>query len=208
MTRWVKRGIAVGIVTVGAVVGLAVWARLRYGPQIYTVESAPARRVAIVFGAGIYGSGQVTPILADRLETALALYRAGKAQKLLLTGDNSSVGHNEPGAMKRYLLARGVLESALVLDYAGFRTYDSCYRARAIFGIEEALLVTQDYHLPRALFICDALGLRAGGVRADQRRYAQQPYLTARELPALAMAFLEVKVTQPTPVLGKPLPID
>ena len=189
-------------------VGLMAWTRFRYGPLIYNLESAPSRRVAIVFGAGIYPSGQVTPILADRLEAALALVRAGKVQKLLLTGDNGTVSHNEPGAMQRYLLARGVPEDALVLDYAGFRTYDSCYRARAIFGVKEALLVTQDFHLPRALFICDALGLQVVGVRADRRQYAQQPYWTAREISALAVAFVEVKVTQPTPVLGKPLPID
>ena len=182
---------------------LAAWSR------IYNVAGAPAQPAAIVFGAGLTRSGQPTAILMDRVETAAQLYRAGKVRKLLMSGDNRSLNYNEPEAMRQYALSLGVPSEAIVLDYAGRRTYDTCYRARAIFGLDSALLVTQAFHLPRALFLCGAFGIRAAGVEANNHRYGPPLMLiwNVREQLATVGAFLDVYVSHPLPVLGKPEPI-
>lgn len=179
------------------------------GLRTYTVENAPAARVAIVFGAGLWRDGSPTPVLRDRVATAAQLYFTGKVEKLLMSGDNSEIHYNEPGAMREYALALGIPEDAIVLDYAGRRTYDTCFRAREIFGIDEALLVTQQFHLPRALYVCNQLGLRAAGVAADQRQYERRAWLwwNLRETPATLVALWEVHVARPQPILGKKEPI-
>lgn len=177
--------------------------------RVYQVGDAPTRRVAIAFGAGLWRDGSPTPVLRDRVATAAELYFAGKVEKLLMSGDNSYVEYNEPQAMKDYALELGVPEEDIVLDYAGRRTYDTCYRARDIFGINSAILVTQDFHLPRALFLCNTLGVQAVGVSADMRTYRQrsQFYWNLREVPATVVAVWDVYVTRPLPILGKPEPI-
>jgi SanA protein len=177
--------------------------------RVYQVDNAPTRRVAIVFGAGLWRDGSPTPVLRDRVATAAELYFSGKVEKLLMSGDNSYVEYNEPQAMKDYALELGVPEEAIVLDYAGRRTYDTCYRAGDIFGINNAILVTQSFHLPRALFLCNALGVKAIGVSADTRVYRQrsQFYWNLREVPATVVAIWDVYVTRPLPILGKPEPI-
>lgn len=174
--------------------------------RLYSVEAVPAKKVAIVFGAGLNWDGSPTPILRDRVTTASLLYFNGKADKLLFSGDNRFVNYNEPGAMHRYALSLGVPENAIVLDFAGRSTYDTCYRAQKIFGVKEAILVTQDFHLPRALFTCQALGLKVIGVSADQRSYSTRSWLywNIRELPATLNAFWQTYVTRPLPVLGEP----
>lgn len=110
--------------------------------QIFSKEDVPARRVAIVFGAQVKKDGTPSVVLRDRVETAVALYKSGKVEKLLMSGDNRFVDYNEPEAMRRYALALGMPEADIVLDYAGRRTYDTCYRAKEIFGMNSALLVT------------------------------------------------------------------
>ncbi len=177
--------------------------------RVFTAGNVPARRVAIVFGAGLWRDGSPTPVLRDRVATAAQLYFAGKVEKLLMSGDNSYIYYNEPGAMRGYALELGVPDEAIVLDYAGRRTYDSCYRAKAIFGVQSAILVTQSFHLPRALYECNALGLPSVGVAADLRVYTTRSlfYWNLRELPATLVALWEVHVTRPEPVLGKPEPI-
>ena len=169
----------------------------------------PAARVAIVLGAGLQRDGTPSPVLRDRVAAAAELYFAGKVEKLLLSGDNRFLNYNEPGAMRGYALSLGVSDDALVLDYAGRRTYDTCYRARAIFGVDKAIIVTQGFHLPRALFLCNALGVKATGFSADRRDYsrASNLYWNMRELPATLVAILEAKFTHPLPVLGDPEPI-
>jgi SanA protein len=141
--------------------------------------------------------------------TAAQLYFSGKVEKLLMSGDNRFVYYNEPRAMGEYARQLGVPEQAIVLDYAGRRTYDTCYRARTIFGVQEALLVTQNFHLPRALYLCRILGIQTVGVSADRRTYRRSSLFTwhLRELPATITALWEVHVTRPLPVLGKSEPI-
>lgn len=177
--------------------------------DIYTPTEAPARPVAIVFGAGLHRNGTPTPILRDRVRTAAELYFAGKVQVLLLSGDNRFANYNEPAAMREYALSLGVPAQALVLDYAGRRTYDTCYRAKAIFGVREALLVTQRFHLPRALFLCRHFGIAAEGVSADLQRYRRISMFAwnFRENLATVGALWDVFVRKPLPVLGHPEPI-
>ena len=177
--------------------------------RIYQVDKSPAERVAIIFGAGLRRDGTPTAILSDRVETGARLYLNGKVEKLLMSGDNQYLDYNEPEAMRQYALALGVPDAAIILDYAGRRTYDTCYRAKAIFGVESSLLVTQKFHLPRALFLCNALGLKASGVEANNRNYWNSSLViwNVREQLATVDAFLDVFVDKPIPVLGKPEPI-
>jgi len=198
-----------GILAGLMVLALQAWTARRYEPMIFAhVEAVPIRPAAIVFGAGYWPSGRLSNILMDRMDTAIALYEGGKVHKLLLTGDNRVVDYNEPQRMAEYALARGIPPEDLVLDYAGRRTYDSCYRARAIFGLGEAVLVSQAYHLPRALFTCSRLGLDVVGIGADRRQYVYQRWYRLRELLALARAWLDVTVLKPLPVLGDPFTVD
>ena len=198
-----------GVTTVVLLGGLRLWVEQKYHDRIYTcAEDVPPRSVAIVLGAGLWPDGSLTPVLADRVTTAADLYHAGTVQKLLCSGDNRFVDYNEPQRMLEYAVSLGVPEEAIVLDYAGRRTYDTCYRARDIFGLERVVVVTQRFHAARALYLCDALGVDAVAVLADQQDYTiRRVTWEAREYPALALAWWDVNVRHPLPVLGEPLPI-
>ncbi len=179
-------------------------------PRMYAPETVPPKRVAIVFGAEIYRDGTPSAILKDRIEAAVALYQAGKVAWLLMSGDNQFPGYNEPAAMRRYAMQLGVPEQAIVMDAAGLRTYDTCYRAGAVFGVDDAILVTQGWHLQRALFTCNMLGVQAIGVPSDgPRRYSleRRTYWALREVPATLGAFWDVWISHPLPVLGTPEPM-
>lgn len=177
--------------------------------RIYEASDSPSKRVAIVFGAGLRRDGTPTAILRDRVETAADLYFIGKVEKILMSGDNRFEDYNEPEAMRQYALSLGIPARAIALDYAGRRTYDTCYRAKAIFEVESALLVSQKFHLPRALFLCNTLGLDSEGVEANQRRYRRSALLiwNIREQLATVGAFLDVYISNPLPVLGDPEPL-
>ncbi len=204
-----RMSIGIGIAAVLlAVVFLWPWAVQRYyEKRIHTVADVPATQVAIVFGAAVYRDGRLSAMLRDRVETAIRLYEAGKVETLIFTGDNSAAHYNEPAAMMRYAVERGVPASAIQPDYGGLRTYDSCYRARDIFGVESAILVTQEFHLPRALFTCDRLGIKTVGVAADLRSYGPRSigWSRTREVPALLVALLDVVRHQPPPIMGEPI---
>jgi vancomycin permeability regulator SanA len=177
--------------------------------KTFTAADVPTRRVAIVFGAGLWRNGTATPVLQDRVQTAANLYFAGKVEKILMSGDNRFVDYNEPAVMREVALSLGVPEKVIVLDYAGRRTYDTCYRAKAIFGITEAILVTQAFHLPRAIYECSQLGIDSVGVETDLRVYRKSSvlYWNARELFATVAALWDVNISHPVPVLGNPEPI-
>ncbi|HET9171031.1 MAG TPA: ElyC/SanA/YdcF family protein [Actinospica sp.] len=132
-------------------------------PSVYAVSQVPAAPVGIVFGAGLEGD-QPGNYLQGRLDLALKLWHAGKFKVFLVTGDNSSPTYNEPRAMRDYLTARGVPENVIVLDYAGFDTWESCDRAKRVFGVGKAILVSQDFTIPRATYLCRAAGIEAYGV--------------------------------------------
>ncbi len=173
------------------------------------IEDVPEAPVAIVFGAAVYPGGRPSPVLADRVTAAAELYHAGKVQKLLLSGDNRTVNYNEPGAMMAYARDLGVPAAAMQPDYGGRRTYDTCYRARHIFQVKKAILVTQAFHLPRALFTCRALGIDAVGYAADLRRYPPNEIVWwyIREGIAMARALVDVTLRREPPVMGEPIPL-
>jgi SanA protein len=176
--------------------------------RLYQQDHAPAQRVAIVFGAGLRRDGTPTAMLRDRVSTGADLYFSGKVEKLLMSGDNRFVEYNEPEAMRQFALSVGVPDEAIVLDYAGRRTYDTCYRAKAIFGVDSALLVTQGFHLPRALFLCNMLGVETQGVAADNCYWTGSPFIwNVREQFATVAAFRDLYIQRPSPVLGNPEPM-
>ncbi|GAA3650753.1 ElyC/SanA/YdcF family protein [Nonomuraea antimicrobica] len=165
----------------------------------------PETQAALVLGAGVYGT-RPTPMLARRLDIATDLYRAGKVRALLLSGDNSREEYDEPTTMRDYLRAKGVPDAAMVLDYAGFDTWDSCVRARTVFGAERVTVVTQEFHIPRAVTLCRTAGLETFGVGDDSsRRWASTTYAyAARELLATAKAFADAKLLHSEPVYPGP----
>ncbi len=195
--------------------GMLLVGLLRIGILIYNdsktylpqdVSNAP---VALVLGAGLNRDGTPGKVLRDRVQTAAELYFAGKVEKLLMSGDNSTEYYNEPGAMRAYALSLGVLDEDIILDYAGRRTYDSCYRASAIFGVNELIVVTQAFHLPRALFLCNAFDIDADGVPADEAYYNRSSYAYwwVREVFASVKAYWDVYIIHPNLILGDPEPI-
>ena len=174
--------------------------------RIFSVADSPKAQVAIVFGAGLNYDGTPTAVLRDRVATAADLYFDGKVQKLLMTGDNRYLDYNEPGGMYEYAIELGVPEQDIVLDYGGRRTYDSCYRAAAIFGVTDALLVTQRYHLPRALFLCNQLNIKSSGVVAEKLPYPRRSMLVwkVREIAATLVSLRDGWLQPLPPVLGEP----
>ena len=173
------------------------------------VSNLPEKKVAIVFGAGLNSDGSVTRVLRDRVDAAAAIYFEGKVEKILVSGDNRFEYYNEPGAMYEYAVSLGIPGEDIILDYAGRRTYDTCYRAKEIFGVDEAILVTQNFHLPRALFLCNNMDISTIGFNANMSYYLKSSRLVwnARELPATLVAVVNAWITHPIPVLGDKEPI-
>jgi vancomycin permeability regulator SanA len=173
--------------------------QIRFSSKILKAELAPSSPVAIVFGAGLSHSGNPTTVLRDRVATAVELYLSGKTGHLILSGTRTTEGYDEPGAMKKMAMELGVAESDITLDEQGYRTYATCLRAKEIFGVEEALLVTQRFHLPRALATCHAMGIQASGIVADLRTYGRRAmqFWEFREYPASLRALWETYITRP-----------
>jgi vancomycin permeability regulator SanA len=162
----------------------------------------PPQRVAIVFGAGVNPDGTPSPMLADRVTASVELYKLGRVKKILMTGDNSTKDYNEVLTMQQYAIGKGVPEADITLDYAGFSTYESCYRAKYIFGIEKAILVTQNFHLPRAVYTCKQLGVQSLGLGTpDWGSYSDETVsrYTLREKLSIIKALWELHVTRPKP---------
>ena len=161
----------------------------------------------LVLGAGLQPDGKPSPMLSERIRTGVALYKAGASARLLMSGDHGTKGHDEVNAMKDAALAAGVPSEAVFMDHAGFSTYDSMYRARDIFGAKKLVVVTQEYHLPRALWIARRMGLEAVGVACDTQRYSGQLYRELRELLARDKDFVKcLKMPEPR-VLGEAIPL-
>lgn len=191
--------LAVGAAT--AFVLCSLFVQWRYAHRIVALKAAPKAPVALVFGAGLH-EGQPSPILAERLDAAVALFRAGKVKRILVSGDNSSDPryHDETLAMRKYLVAQGVPDGQVMGDDYGVSTYDTIVRARTVFGVERAVLVTQQFHLPRALFIANSIGVEADGVAADEGTTKRSPY-ALRELISRPLALAMVVLNTP-PVEG------
>lgn len=197
MLLWLVIGaLAIPIIATGYINLVTYSDRYRSSAQV------PKEDVAIVFGAGLSADGTPSPMLADRVESAVELYQNGRIHKLLMTGDNSTISYNEVMAMKQYAHNLGVPTQDITLDYAGFSTYESCYRAHKIFDIHRAVVITQYYHLPRAVYTCSQLGLKAVGLGTpDGEIYGLRgmlPYLL-REVLANVKALWNIHMTRPLP---------
>lgn len=209
MLRFLKLFLIIFLILFFLIGGLRVALLIGTEKYIKTYDSVDNIPVVMVPGAGLLRDGTPSSPLRDRLDAAAKLYKDGKVQKILLTGDNRFENYNEPGAMQRYLIEKGIPESDLVLDYAGRRTYDSCYRAKEIFGLHETIVVTQAYHLPRMTFLCAELGLKIEGLPVEQSQYIRQRFLfwNFREVFATLAAYWDIYIAKPLPVLGNPEPI-
>ena len=216
--RWVRRGalaaVVLAVAGLGVVVATNILVLVEGSPRYDGVAAVPREPVAIVFGAGLDGT-QPSHALRDRLDAAIALYRAHKVPHLLVTGDNRTAAYDEPTAMRTYLVRHGVPATAITRDYAGFDTFDSCARARAVFGVRRAVLVTQDYHLPRALYLCQHLGIASVGLSVpdwqhhpDQASFRyplrMQISFTAREWLARTKAVWDTDVAGRRPDVSGP----
>ncbi|HOS18718.1 MAG TPA: ElyC/SanA/YdcF family protein [Clostridia bacterium] len=192
---------------------LSGYVRLRARAYILAPEAAAGlgSDCILVLGAGVWGEGEnarASHMLADRLETALALYEAGASGKLLMSGDHGREDYDEVNVMKAYAVDAGVPSADVFMDHAGFSTYESLYRARDVFQAKRVIIVTQEYHLYRALYVARALGLEAWGVAANLRPYAGQGYYDLREILARCKDFF-MCVLKPEPTyLGEAIPVS
>lgn len=180
----------------------------RARPLLRKLDAAKPSQAALIFGAYVYPNGTPCLVLQDRLERGLELYQAGLVEKILLSGDHGLPDYDEVNAMRRYLERRGVPSEVLFCDYAGFDTYDSLLRARDIFRAESLILVTQSFHLKRALYIADSLGLEVQGVASDQREIPEIRSLKLRELAANFKAFIDLTRARPPVFLGEQIPLS
>lgn len=200
--RWACIGAAAAGLCAAAV---PVAMRLSMAPYArHSLEDIPQSEVAIVLGASVY-RGRPSPVLEKRAEEALALYRARIVSAILVTGDNGALSHDEVTPVRKYLLDAGVLPEDIFLDHAGFDTYSSMYRAREVFLARTAIVVTQDFHMPRALFLARTLGIDARGIVAEGGGSARD---VLREIPASIKAIFDVALGRTPKYLGETFPLS
>lgn len=179
--------------------------------RIVNADSIPADikyDCILVLGCGVYDDGEPSPMLADRLQRAIELYQKGAAKKILMSGDHGQKSYDEVNVMREYAIEHGVFAEDIFMDHAGFSTYESMYRAKEIFCANNIIIVTQKYHLYRALYIADRLQLNATGVDADYRQYYGQVYRDLREVAARCKDFATC-IFKPKPTfLGDTIPVS
>lgn len=195
-----------------AAVALAVTAanaRVLAASEVGAAESAASvADCAVVLGAGVYPDQTPSPVLQDRLETALSLYREGRVRRLLVSGDHGRASYDETNTMRLWLEARGVPHRDVFMDHAGFDTYSSMWRAKHVFGAKKVIVVTQRFHLARSVYLARAMGMEAEGAAADRRWYRGMVWLEMREVASRTKAALDV-VTQRRPRhTGPPISLD
>ncbi|MER6462964.1 ElyC/SanA/YdcF family protein [Streptomyces sp. NPDC001228] len=197
-TRTGRRRMVQGVMA-GCVLALlpVTWLYVSTAGRLRTVADVPRTDVAVVFGAGLW-DGEPSPYLANRLNAAARLYEAGRIRVVLVTGDNSREDYDEPDAMRAYLTAHGVPAGRVVTDYAGFDTWDSCVRAKKIFGVDRAVLISQGFHIRRAVALCEAAGVTSYGVGVDAKHDVTWYYGGTREILAAGKAALDA-VFEPDP---------
>ena len=170
-----------------------------------SISSADA---IVVLGASVYADGTPSGILQDRLDDGIALYFAGVAPKIIMSGDNGTASYNEVRVMKQYAIARGLPSEVIFCDHAGFSTYESMYRAKYVFGCERIVVATQTYHLYRALWSAKSLGMQATGVPSDYREYQKQLQYDIREIPARTKDFFKALLRVPSTYVGDAISLD
>lgn len=199
--------VAGGVVSVTAINSHV---KLAAGDRILSIDAATKLQdvdCILVLGCRVWEGGIPSPMLADRLERGIELYESGAAGKLLMTGDHGRKGYDEVNVMKQYAIDAGVPSGDIFMDHAGFSTYESMYRARDVFEAGKVVVVTQGYHMYRALYIAEKLGLEAYGVASDQRLYGGQGLREMREILARVKDFGKVIFKPPPTFLGKTIPV-
>ncbi|WP_189299054.1 SanA/YdcF family protein [Streptomyces albospinus] len=179
----------------------ATWLNATAGPRVRSVAAAPAAPVAVVFGAGLW-NGEPSPYLAHRLDAAVRLYGRGTVRAILVTGDNSRHDYDEPDAMRGYLVRHGIPARRIVSDYAGFDTWNSCTRAHRVFGVDRAVLVSQGFHIRRALALCRAAGIESYGVGVAADHDVTWAYGGVREIFAAGKAAADALLRPDPQFLG------
>lgn len=198
--------IVIFLVPITACIAVPVYMRVAMNPYVYSsLDQVPKSEVAVVLGASV-SHGTLSPILADRTDTAIHLYLAGKVSKILVTGDNGALTHDEVTPVRKYLTDAGIPAGDIFLDHAGFDTYSSMYRTRDVFDASSIIVVTQDFHLPRALFIARHLGMQAYGVVAEGEDTSVYDYI--REIPASDKALFDLWVLRKPKYLGAQIPLS
>lgn len=193
LIRWI-------MISVGGVIlflsGTNAWVLLSAKSRCYeSLELVPSRDVAVVLGTSPrLSSGSSNPFFESRMDAAAELYKRGKVRHILVSGDNRRKDYDEPTAMRDALVKRGIPEQAVSMDFAGLRTLDTVERARAVFGLSEALIVTDDFHLARSLFLAKAKGLDAVGVCGVRVRWSWSKKTRCREVVSRTLAWLDVYV--------------
>ena len=204
-------GIGLLIIGTGATMGINAYVKSVASGRTISPEAATTLQGAdciLVLGCLVKNSGEPSHMLEDRLKRAVELYHAGVAPKILMSGDHGSKDYNEVQAMKQYAIEQGVPSEDIFMDHAGFSTYESCYRANAIFSADNVVIVTQGYHLYRALYIADKMGMEAYGVNADYRTYYNQKMRDAREVLARVKDFFYILFRPEPTYLGEKIPIS
>ncbi|EOR26457.1 putative SanA protein [Clostridium sartagoforme AAU1] len=204
INKWVKSFMtymAVFIITLIILIVSIIFKVRSYGDKyILDLNDLPKNNDAIiVLGAGVRSDGTPSDILADRLETSIEAYNSGLGSTFILSGDHGREDYNEVGAMKKYILKNDIDEKIIFMDHAGFSTYDTMYRAKEIFKVDKAIIVTNEYHLPRALYIARKLGIDAYGIKSDKRQYQLMDSYKKRELLAQIKDFVYVNILKPEP---------
>ncbi|MDD4990138.1 MAG: ElyC/SanA/YdcF family protein [Candidatus Pacebacteria bacterium] len=171
------------------------------------INKIPPCQAILILGASVYKNSIMSDMLKDRSDTAIELYKSSKAQKILVSGDNRAKNYNESATINKYLLEQGIPKEDIYLDYAGFDTYDSLYRAKDIFKVKSLIISTQKFHLPRAIFIARNLGIESYGIIADKRQYKNIEFNIGRELLATIKAYFDVYFDAKPTFLGEPIPI-
>ena len=197
-----------GIAALAVLFCLALYAYLVYATRasIYnSIDALPSAQAALVLGASVTSGGALSPVLKERADEAIVLYRARKVTKILVTGDNATLSHDEVDPVGKYMVAAGIPKQDIFLDHAGFDTYSSMYRARSVFEVRSMIVVSQPFHLPRAVFIAHALGLRAYGIGAGQGELFL--YNDIREIPASVKAVYDLLFARVPKFLGEQYPI-
>lgn len=174
----------------------------------FEAGKAPKAEVALVLGAKVFNDGRLSDMLKDRADTAIELYDTGRVNKILVSGDHGTEEYDEVNAVKNYLLEKGVKGEDIFLDHAGFDTYDSLYRVKEIFQAQSAVIVSQNFHLPRAVYIGRGLGLETYGVSADKHIYGNMEGNIMREILADVKAFWDVNLSAKPKFLGSSIPLS
>ncbi len=210
LKRLLVRLIRLSLVALVIILAINGYVVFKYRERIITVEEAKAKDVdcILVLGAAVWGGTRPSSMLQDRLDKGIELYNQGASPRMLMSGDHGGQYYDEVNVMKNYAMDAGIEDSHIFMDHAGFSTYESMIRAKEVFEVDSVIIVTQGYHLSRALYVANELGLEAYGVASDPRKYNGQFYRDLREMAARVKDFGTALLKPQPTYLGEVIPIS